>query len=522
MSENRHHSMSIEAGTKLGSYEILALIGAGGMGEVYRARDFRLDRTVAIKVLPSHLAQRPDLRERLEREARAVSSLNHPHICTLFDIGRHEGVDFLVMEHLEGETLEARLEKGPLPLDQALRYAIAIADALAAAHRAGITHRDLKPGNIMLPKAGPKLLDFGLAKTQPAASFSSQSGVPTRASLTGEGTILGTLQYMSPEQIEGKEADARADIFALGAMLYEMVTGRKAFGGKSQVSLIASILEHEPPPMSAMQRATPASLEHVVRRCFAKDPDLRWQSAMDIVHELRWIFESEWASTPVGLAHAARKPWSWIAVSAVSLLAAVVLLALLLSDTSPSPQVWRFPIPLPKQGQSEGLFFSFQMSPNGRFIAVSGVLEDTRGIFVRELDSWDYRVLPGTNTGSFFWSPDSAYIGFFDNRKMKKVSVSGGPAEDICELEGFFGISGSWSKDDVILFSYETGGPLLRVAASGGKPEPVTNPAQGSSHHYPAFLPDGKHFLYTQRGSSPGVYVASGAGTRTRQVGLIS
>ncbi len=505
--------MALTAGTKLGPYEIQSALGAGGMGEVYKARDTRLDRTVAIKVLPSDLADRPDLRERLEREARAVSSLNHPHICTLFDIGQHEGTDFLVMEYLDGDTLEARLDKGPLPLDHALRYAVDIADALAAAHRAGITHRDLKPGNVMLTKSGPKLLDFGLAKAQPAAaSFGSPSAVATRATLTGEGTILGTLQYMAPEQIEGKDADARTDIFAFGAMLYEMVTGKKAFEGNSQVSLLAAILEHEPQPMSALQAMTPPALEHVVRRCLGKDPDHRWQSAIDIVHELRWILETGPSAATVGAAQPSRKPWIWMAATAVCLLAATAAFVVHFLEV-PSPQrVLRYAIPLPKEGQSEGLYFNFHLSPDGRFVAASGVLEQTGGIFLRGLDSWEFRPLPGTSTGDFFWSPDSRYIAFFENHKLKKVSVSGGPAEEICDLGpgSEFEATGSWSRGGVIVFAPPGGGPLLRVLATGGEPRPATTAGSGVSHMYPVFLPDGRHFLYTSRGGpSPGIYVAS-------------
>jgi len=509
--------MPIPVGQKLGSYEVLALVGAGGMGEVYRARDTRLDRTVAIKVLPSHLADRPDLRERLEREARAVSSLNHPHICTLFDIGQHEGADFLVMEYLEGGTLEARLDKGPLPIDETLRYAIDIADALGTAHRAGITHRDLKPGNVMLTKSGPKLLDFGLARTQPAAaSFGSQSAVPTRAALTSEGTILGTPQYMAPEQIEGKDADARTDIFAFGSMLYEMVTGRKAFEGKSQVSLLAAIVEHEPQPMSAFQAMTPAAMEHLVRRCLAKAPDHRWQSALDIVHELRWILETASSGVTAGASQPSRKPWRWMAATAVCLVAAAAVSIVHFREAPPSQDVLRYTIPLPKEGQSEGIYFNFHISPDGRLVAVSAVLEQTLGIFVRELDSWEFRLLSGTDNSDFFWSPDSRYIGFFDNynhknHKLKKVRVSGAPAEENCDLvPGYlYDAHGSWSRDDRIVFSPRGGGPLLGVPAMGGEPRPVTTAGSGVSHVYPVFLPDGRHFLYTSRGGAqPGIYVA--------------
>src|SRR6202521_3427733 len=285
--------MTLLASQRLGPYEILSAIGAGGMGEVYRAKDTRLDRIVAIKVLPSHLADRAELHERFEREAKAISSLNHPHICTLHDVGHQDGIDYLVMEYVEGETLAARLTKGPLPLDQVLQYAIEIADALDKAHRKGVTHRDLKPGNIMLTKAGTKLLDFGLAKLQQdAAPATPLSELPTaKDALTAQGTIVGTLQYMAPEQLEGKEVDARTDIFAFGAVVYEMATGKKAFEGKSQASLIAAILEREPPAMSSLQPMTPPALDRVVKRCVAKEPENRWQTAKDLCDELKWIEE---------------------------------------------------------------------------------------------------------------------------------------------------------------------------------------------------------------------------------------
>ena len=285
--------MPLQPGTTLGPYEILSPLGAGGMGEVYKARDTRLDRTVAIKVLPEHVAADPDLKQRFEREAKTISSLNHPHICTLHDIGSQDGIDFLVMEYLEGDTLAQRLAKGALPLDQALQVAIEIADALDKAHRQGITHRDLKPGNIMLTTVGAKLLDFGLAKLKPAEQAGGLSALPTQeAPLTQQGAILGTFQYMAPEQLEGQEADARTDIFAFGTVVYEMVTGQRAFEGKSQASLIAAILEHDPPPMSALEALTPPLFDRVIKTCLTKEPDGRFQSAGDVVLNLRWIDES--------------------------------------------------------------------------------------------------------------------------------------------------------------------------------------------------------------------------------------
>src|SRR5205809_3382430 len=316
--------MTLSAGTRLGPYEILTPLGAGGMGEVYRARDTRLERTVAIKVLPSHLSASPEVRQRFEREAKTISQLSHPHICALHDVGREGDTEYLVMEYLEGETLADRLLKGPLPLKQTLRFGIQIADALDKAHRQGIVHRDLKPGNVMLTKSGVKLLDFGLAKGLAAAQPSTVTSLPTQLNLTQEGTILGTFQYMSPEQLEGREADARSDIFAFGCLLYEMATGRKAFSGKSQASLIASILEHDPDPISSIQPLVPPALDRVIRTCLAKDPDDRWQSAGDIKRELEWLAETG-ASAGVAMVPTAR---ARKALSLYGVAATVVALAL--------------------------------------------------------------------------------------------------------------------------------------------------------------------------------------------------
>src|SRR6202166_213275 len=327
--------MSVASGTKLGPYEILSPIGAGGMGEVYKARDTRLDRIVAIKVLPAHLADRADLRERFEREAKTIASLNHPHICTLYDTGHQDDIDYLVMEYLEGETLAQRLVKGSLPIQQVLQYAVEIADALDKAHRKGVTHRDLKPGNVMLTKSGTKLLDFGLAKLKQEATPANVplSELPTANDpLTAEGSIVGTMQYMAPEQLEGKEVDARTDIFAFGAVVYEMATGKRAFEGKSQASLIAKILETDPPPMSLLQPVTPPALDRLVKKCLAKEPEKRWQAASDVCDELKWIAEQ--GEGPLGATPASgdmvkrgvRERLGWL-VAACAILVAVVLAA---------------------------------------------------------------------------------------------------------------------------------------------------------------------------------------------------
>jgi serine/threonine protein kinase len=294
--------MTLSPGTKLGPYEIVALLGAGGMGEVYRARDTRLERTVAIKILPAQFSSDPVRKQRFEREAKTVSSLNHPHICTLHDVGSQDGISYLVMECVEGETLAKRLEKGPLPLDQVLKFGTQIADALDKAHRNGVVHRDLKPGNIMLTPTGAKLLDFGLAKPAvPLTSVATLTAAVTQSSpMTEQGAIVGTFQYMSPEQIEGKELDGRSDMFSLGAVLYEMVTGKRAFEGKSQLSVASAILEKEPEPISVVKPITPPALDRCIKRCLSKEADRRWQNAGDLANELQWIAEvgSQAASLP--------------------------------------------------------------------------------------------------------------------------------------------------------------------------------------------------------------------------------
>jgi len=341
--------MALTSGTKLGPYEIIAPLGAGGMGEVYRALDTRLDRTVAIKILPSHLSDDAMRRQRFEREAKAVSSLNHPHICTLYDVGRQDGVDFIVMEYVEGVTLAARLEKGPLPTVEVLEYGIQLASALDKAHRNGVTHRDLKPGNIMLTKSGTKLLDFGLAKAAPPLAAGATGATLTNAAaqahpVTREGAVVGTVPYMSPEQVEGKEVDGRSDIFSLGAVLYEMVTGRRAFQGQSDFSIASAILVKGPDPISTLHPLTPPALERTIQVCLAKDPDARWQSAGDLCKELRWIADSgSQIGVPMAAAvrRAIRPRIAWILTTVFAVVAAAALLFALRSARGPEPLAFR-------------------------------------------------------------------------------------------------------------------------------------------------------------------------------------
>jgi serine/threonine protein kinase len=481
------------------------------MGEVYRAKDTRLNRTVAIKVLPGQVSNRADLRQRFEREARAVSSLNHPHICALYDIGHQNGIDYLVMEYLEGETLAQRLIKGALPLDQVLRYAVQIADALDQAHRHDIVHRDLKPGNIMLTRSGAKLLDFGLAKLKldSGAVLTGLSALATGGqSLTAEGTILGTVQYMAPEQLEGKEADARTDIFAFGAVVYEVATGHKAFTGKSHVSLIAAILEHEPPPLATLQPLTPLPLERLVKKCLAKDPEERWQTAHDLKDELKWIAEAgsqAGQETTLGTPHKSHQRLAW-SLAVLGFLATVTLVLAYINRGPTDVRSIRFIVPPPEHTSFAG---SLSLSPDGRRLAFTAT--DSAGrdfLWVRPLNSLSAQPLTGTEGAThLFWSPDNRFIGFFAQGKLKKIAASGAPAQTVCDAPD--GRGGTWSRDGVILFTPKPRGALYRVPAAGGIPTTVTtlNLAKEFSHRWPQFLPDGHRFLYLIPGK--GIYVGS-------------
>ncbi len=513
--------MALKPGGRLGPYEIVALLGAGGMGEVYRARDTRLDRTVAVKVLPSHLSENPDFRERFEREARAVSSLNHPHICTLHDVGHENGVQYLVMEYLEGETLAEKLIRGPLPLDPALRYGIEIAGALDKAHKQGIVHRDLKPGNIILTKSGAKLLDFGLAKLQQSSTAQTiVSGVSVLATeagaknLTAEGSIVGTFQYMAPEQLEGREIDSRTDIFALGTVLYEMVTGKRAFSGKSQASLIAAILEKEPQPIQEIVPMTPPALDRTVKTCLAKDPDDRWQTAHDVMLQLKWIAEgaSQTAITAPAAPKRKRVQRFWMIACAFLFLVAVLLAFLYLQRPVPDMRLAILSIPPPKDSSFSN---SIAISPDGSKIAfIAAAPNGSSALWVRSLDSLNSRIIPQTDDAIFpFWSPDSRFIAFFTQGKLKKVEATSGSPRPICDSADSRG--GTWSRNGTILFSPSSSDSLYAVPSEGGTVTRITNldsARKENSHRFPHFLPDGEHFIYvTLSGAveNQGIYLGS-------------
>jgi len=530
----------LTAGTKLGPYEIVAPLGAGGMGEVYKARDTRLDRTVAVKILPAALAADPQFRERFDREARAISQLTHPNICALYDVGRSEArspeglrhaatdvapgftatdvaqgfspaeVDFLVMEYLDGETLADRLKKGALPLAEALRVAMQIADALNAAHRHGIVHRDLKPGNVMLTKAGAKLLDFGLAKaSRPAIAGAGLSMLPTTPpNLTAQGTILGTFQYMAPEQLEGQEADARTDLFALGAVLYEMLTGRKAFEGKSHASLIAAIISYDPPPVSQVQPVAPAMLNHIVATCLAKDPDDRWQSARDVMRELKWVAEggvSLDSAARIPSPAASRSAWSRSLVWAPAAAALVFAIAgLTLWVRAPPP-------PAAARGASRFLMLEqlpvnsadglrrFAISPDGRRVAYAAVSEGVRRLYLRDMQTLEAKPIAGTERGTDpFFAPDGKRLGFWADGALKVTGLDGG--SPVTLVDGVQDRGATWAPDDTIIFSPVTDAGLSRVPATGGTPQIIATPdpqKHERSYRWPHMLPGGDAVLFT-------------------------
>ena len=481
---------SLSAGARLGPYEVIGPLGAGGMGEVFKARDTRLDRSVAIKMLPAEFANDAHLRVRFEREAKAISQLTHPNICTLYDVG--DG--YLVMELLEGETLADRIAKGVLPLDHVIRIGSQIANALDRAHKAGIVHRDLKPSNVMLTKSGAKLLDFGLAKDSETAPVQALTNLRTeQKALTEEGALVGTFQYMAPEQVEGGAVDARTDIFALGAVLYEMATGRPAFQGKSKASLIASILTVEPPPITTVQPASPATLDRLIRTCLAKDPDERLQSAHDVATELQWIAESRAVDKP------RRSKREWIAWSIAALLAVLTAATVWTQRGAREEPIVRTSVLPPDKTAFDfaGAGAPPAISPDGRKI-VFGAAEPgkPRMLWVRSLDSLTAVPLPETEGGSCpFWSPDGRWIGFFGETTLKKIEVTGGSPVVVCPIAD--GRGGSWSPDGQTIVFAGRFGPIFRVPAAGGTPVEITKLDDvTTSHRWPEFLPDGRHFVF--------------------------
>jgi eukaryotic-like serine/threonine-protein kinase len=532
------------AGQRLGPYEIQSAIGAGGMGEVYRARDTRLDRTVAIKVLPPAVSADPDRRARFQREAKTIAALNHPHICTLYDVGEYDPAAgagpaalYLVMEHLAGDTLAARLEKGALPLEQALAIATDVADALSAAHRQGVIHRDLKPGNVMLTKSGAKLLDFGLAKLAghgEQAAAASLTSVPTETRpLTSEGTIIGTLQYMAPEQVEGKAADARTDLWALGAILYEMLTGKAPFQGASAASLIADIMNAEPPSAATLQPLTPPSVDRLVRRCLAKAPDDRWDSAHDVADELRWMRETSGAMAP----RPSRVPRRTLLILAATggVIAVGVLGSFIAWRLRPLPlgPVVRASIELPAgtrlTGQLHPTRTEFAFSRDGQYLAFSasspGQSSETM-LYLRALDSTDAAPIRGTEGAQQpFFSPDGNWLGFWskpsDKAKegmLRKVRRSGGIPTDLltCDMP----MGAFWNEDGTILLGREDAG-IQRIPADGGDAQVLTtvDPNRETQHTLPFVLPDGRTVLFTSMPDSFGhraqlEAVSLGGGTR--------
>ena len=522
--------MALFFGQRLGPYEIEAPLGTGGMGEVYRARDTRLDRLVALKVLRAREASDPHFQRRLTREAKSISQLNHPHICTLFDVGSHEDISFLVMEYLEGETLAARLARGPMPLPEVLKYAIQIADALAAAHARGITHRDLKPGNIMLVKAGAKVLDFGLAKqTAPSREDDAGAvGATATEPLTSEGAMVGTVQYMAPEQLEGTAIDARSDLFAYGCVLYEMATGRRAFAGASPASIIAAILDREPLPMfdaAPQDHPVRAALERIVRRCLVKKPEERWQSAADLADVLRWIAEGE----PVVLnrsAAAGQRPA--VRLVAVALAAAATGAAVLWGGlkwrAQPGPVVR---LSLPVRANSMGFGGAqgsrLAIAPDGARLVYVAEEANAGKAYVRHMDSLQEVPLESsTGATSVFLSPDGEWVGFFGGGKIKKMRITGGAA--ITMADAVEGVGATWGAAGTIVFAPSLASALWQVPASGGAPQPVTRLSNGeTSHRWPSMLPDGNTVLFAAaRGAdftSSRIFVQSiGTGERTALV----
>lgn len=514
--------MPVIEGVRLGPYEVLAPLGAGGMGEVYRARDTRLGRDVAIKVLPASFSSDRDRLQRFQQEACAAGALNHPNILSIYDIGTHDGAPYIVSELLEGGTLRKRLSGTTLPQRRAIDYALQLALGLAAAHDKGIVHRDLKPDNIFITKDGRvKILDFGLAKLTQTDGNARQTDIPTRRVGTDPGVVMGTVGYMSPEQVRGQTVDHRSDIFAFGAIVYEMLAGQRAFRGDSPADTMSAILREDPPDLSATNRNVSPALERLVDHCLEKNPEERFHSARDLAFALEALSASTGSSTetitipaltPRRLGRRELIPWS---LAALFFLAAVAfaIVALRSTTSTKDEELSRFYIYAPENTKFSGA--TDFISPDGRKLLFNVVGADEKGQFwIRSIDSLTARPLPGTeNGGQAFWSPDSRFIAFFAGGKLKKVDVSGGTVQTLADAERRGG--GTWNKDGVILFAPAFGGGLFRVSAAGGAITPVVTvgaPHNEISYFWPRFLPDGKHFLYlarSSRGEDSGIYIGS-------------
>jgi predicted Ser/Thr protein kinase len=474
--------MSVQPGDKLGPYEILALIGKGGMGEVYRARDTRLKRDVAIKISAERFS------ERFEREARAIAALNHPNICHLYDVGPN----YLVMELVEGPTLAERIKEGAMPLEEALPIASQVADALEAAHEKDVVHRDLKPGNIKIKSDGTlKVLDFGLAKMGGTPTVHGDNSPRLTIGQTEAGVILGTASYMSPEQAKGKQVDQRSDIYAFGAVLYEMLTGRRLHRGETTTEVPASVIKEEP-----KWDKVPAQLQKLLKRCLEKDPQKRLRHIGDVMALL------DENAVPVAQP-AKRVGWLWPAVAGVFLVTTLAISAIHFRESPVVARVTRFEVPLPEKGE---VGRRMTLSPDGRRLAFT-TTGTQGGLWVRDLDALEARLLPGTQnaSGEFeFWSPDSRFLAFAVGNQLKKVDASGGPPQTLCEVPTPVG-SGAWNQDGVIIFGGFGRGPLRKVSAAGGIATDVTalDASRGEINHgSPTFLPDGRHFVYSRYSSS--------------------
>ena len=513
--------MGLSAGTRLGPYEIVTPLGAGGMGEVYRARDTRLDRTVAIKILNSQLVASPDLRARFDREAKVISQLQHPHICVLHDVGHQDGTDFLVMEYLEGESLADRLQRGPMNTPELLKIAIQVADALEKAHRVGVVHRDLKPGNVMLTKTGAKLLDFGLAKQMGprtaaapgsgasasvfAVAMTQTSPAPSPASpLSAAGSVIGTMQYMSPEQIQGLEADARSDIFAFGVMLFEMTTGKRAFEGKTQASIVGQILAVDPPAVSTLRPGILPGLDRAIRICLEKDPDERIQTAHDLKLHLEMLAETPATASesPAAVPNPGAR-LAWIIGGFLALAVAGLAIAYLRTPEETVSSLHAYILPPPKASfvLASNTSGPPVVSPDGKRLAfVAKIAEGKQMLWIQPLNSATAQAMSGTEEATFpFWSPDSRYVGFFAKGKLNKVDANGGPPQALCDSAGR---GGAWSSNGTIIFGKEATSGLYRVDAGGGASVELTSlEGRETSHRWPEFLPDGRHYLFFVHGS---------------------